>query len=77
VRFTIPADLQEQLGLSISLTDFNVIISNTAKSTKVGKVSYLQVTSCKSTLPVKAIAAFNDKDTGAPKSVTSTSKAKC
>jgi hypothetical protein len=81
VRFTIPADLQEQLGLAISLTDFNVVISNAAKTFKVGsksvKGSYLQLTSCKGTLPVKAISAFKDKDTGSPKNVTNTSNAKC
>jgi hypothetical protein len=77
VRFTIPEDLQNQLGLSISLTDFNVVISNTAKKVKIGKVSYLQLTSCKGTAPVKAIAAFKDSNTGSPKNVQSQSKAKC
>jgi hypothetical protein len=81
VRFTIPQDLQEQLGLAISLTDFNVVISNSAKTFKVGsktvKGSYLQLISCKSSLPVKAISAFKDKDTGSPKNVTNTSSAKC
>jgi hypothetical protein len=81
VRFDIPADLQEQLGLAISLTDFNVKISSSAKKVKVGRVfkklSYLQLTSCKSSLPVKAIAQFKDAATGSPKPVTSTSSAKC
>lgn len=81
VRFTIPADLQEQLGLAISLTDFNVVISNASKTFRVGgttkKGSYLQLTSCKGSLPVKAISAFKDKDTGSPKNVTNTSNAKC
>jgi hypothetical protein len=81
VRFEIPADLQEQLGLSIALTDFKVTISKTPKKVKVGKVfkklAYLQLTSCKGSLPVKAITYFKDKDTGAPKPVTSTSSAKC
>lgn len=81
VRFDIPPDLQEQLGLAISLTDFNVKISGTPKKVKVGrvfkKISYLQLTSCKSSLPVKAIAQFKDKDTGQPKPVTSTSSSKC
>jgi hypothetical protein len=81
VRFTIPEDLQSQLGLSISLTDFNVKISSTPKKVKVGrvfkKIAYLQINSCKGSLPVKAIAAFKDKDTGTPKSVTATSSSKC
>jgi hypothetical protein len=81
VRFDIPADLQEQLGLAISLTDFKVAISKTPKKVKVGKVfkklGYLQLTACKGNLPVKAITYFKDKDTGAPKPVTTTSSAKC
>ena len=63
-RFEVPADLQEQLGLSIALTDFNVKISGKPRTLKVGKVkksiSYLQLTSCKGSLPVKAIAQFKD-----------------
>jgi hypothetical protein len=81
VRFDIPADLQEQLGLTVSLTDFNVKISGTPRSVKVGKktqkLGYLQLTSCKGSLPVKAIAQFKDKDTGQIKPVTSESTAKC
>jgi hypothetical protein len=81
VRFDIPADLQEQLGLAISLTDFNVKISSTAKKVKVGrvfkKIAYLQLTSCKGHLPVKAIAQFKDKDSGTIKPVTSTASSKC
>jgi hypothetical protein len=82
VRFDIPADLQEQLGLTVSLTDFNVKISGTPKKVKVGrvfkKISYLQLTSCKGTLPVKAIAQFKDVDNGGQaKAVTSESKGKC
>ncbi len=80
VRFQIPADLQSQLGLSISLTDFLVKISGTPrtvtiKGTKV-KASYLQLTSCKGHLPVKAIAAFKDT-AGKTNPVTSESQAKC
>jgi hypothetical protein len=81
VRFNIPQDLQTQLGLSISLTDFLVKISSTPKKVKVGrvfkKIAYLQLSSCKGSLPVKAISAFKDKDTGTAKPVTSTSSAKC
>jgi hypothetical protein len=80
-RFAVPADLQSQLGLSIALTDFNVKISGKPRKVKVGKVfksiSYLQLTSCKGSLPVKAIAQFTDKDTGQIKPVTSSSSAKC
>ena len=80
-RFDVPEDLQSQLGLSIALTDFNVKISGTPKKVKVGrvfkKISYLQLTSCKSSLPVKAIAQFKDKDSSQIKPVTSTSTAKC
>jgi hypothetical protein len=80
-KFAVPADLQNQLGLSIALTDFNVKISGTPRKVKIKgktqKVSYLQLTSCPGTLPAKAIANFKDADTGAPKPVTSTSNAKC
>jgi hypothetical protein len=81
VHFDIPADLQSQLGLSISLTDFVVKVSGTPrtvtiKSKKV-KVSYLQLTSCKASLPVKAVANFKDSSTGQTVPVTSASKAKC
>ena len=81
VRFTIPADLQEQLGLRIALTDFNVKISGAPRKVKVGNlkksISYLQLTSCKGSLPVKAIAQFKDSANGdkiTPATSTSTSK---
>ena len=84
VRFTIPKDLQSQLGLSISLTDFDVKITNKARTVKVKvktkvqkkKLSYLQLTSCKGHLPGKAIAEFRDTS-GAKHSITSASRAKC
>src|SRR4051812_24132650 len=82
IRFDVPADLQEQLGLRIALTDFNVKISGTPRKVKIGKVfksvSYLQLTSCKGSLPVKAIAQFKDSANGDNiKPVTNTSSAKC
>ena len=82
VRFDVPQDLQEQLGLSIALTDFNVKISGTPRKVKVGrvfkKIAYLQLTSCKGSLPVKAIAQFKDSANGNNiKPVTATSSAKC
>jgi hypothetical protein len=81
VRFAIPADLQEQLGLAISLTDFDVKISSKARTIKVKrkkvKASYLQLTSCKGSKPVKAITQFRDKDTRDLKTVTSTSSSRC
>jgi hypothetical protein len=81
VRFDIPADLQSQLGLSISLTDFLVKISGSPKKVKIKgksvKVSYLQLRACKGSLPVKATSQFKDASTGAVTPVTSTSTAKC
>jgi hypothetical protein len=81
-RFEVPADLQEQLGLRIALTDFNVKISGKPRKLKVGKttqsIAYLQLTSCKGSLPVKAVANFKDSANGdAITSVTSTSNSKC
>jgi hypothetical protein len=81
VRFDIPADLQTQVGLSISLTNFSVTVSGKARKVKIkGKsvsVSYLQLTGCpKSGLPVKATTVFKASD-GTLTPVTSTSTAKC
>ena len=83
LRFTIPPDLQSQLGLSISLVDFNVKVPGTIKTVlvkkKKTKLSYLQLTSCKGSLPVKAIAQFRHEDNGVISTVpvTSTSSSKC
>jgi hypothetical protein len=81
-RFAVPKDLQEQLGLTIALTDFKVSIPGKAHSVKVKgktkKLSYLQVTSCKGSLPAKALANFTDADTGTSKAVGSPqANAKC
>jgi len=80
-RFEVPHDLQDQLGLKIALTDFNVKINGTAKTVKVKgktkKMSFLQITSCKGSVPIKAITQFVDNDTGTPKSVVSSSTSKC
>ena len=81
VRFLIPADLQEQLGLAISLTDFNVIISGTPRTVTIRgvkkRVSYLQLTSCRGSKPVKAVTYFKDKDSGQLKTVTSNTSSRC
>lgn len=81
VDFKIPADLQNQLGLSIALTDFKVSITNkpfkVKKNGKIVKVGYLELTGCPGTLPIQAIGHFND-DSGNPgPDVTNTSTAKC
>jgi hypothetical protein len=80
-RFQVPTDLQEQLGLKIALTDFNVKISGTPKTVKVNgkskKMSFLQITSCKGSVPIKAITQFVDNNTGQKRNVSSTSSAKC
>jgi hypothetical protein len=86
VRFTIPEDLQSQLGLSISLTDFNVKIGNKARTVKLKvkgkkklqkkKLSYLQLTSCKRQLPSKAVTEFKDTS-GGRHQVTSRSQSRC
>jgi hypothetical protein len=82
VAFTIPDDLQQQLGLSIALADFKVSISNKPQTLKVKgrkfKAGYLQLTGCPAggTLPVKAVATFKDAN-GATSNITSESTAKC
>lgn len=82
-RFKVPKDLQEPVpGIKVALTDFNVKIPGTSHTVKVKgktkKMSYLQVTSCKSALPSKAVANFVDADTGRSKAVSSPqTSAKC
>jgi hypothetical protein len=79
VDFKIPEDLQNQLGLSIALTDFNVKITGKAFKVKVKgktkKVGYLELTGC-GTLPIRAIAHFKDSSTGSTTDVTDDSTAK-
>ena len=81
VRFDVPKELQNVAGLDIALTDFDVKIKNTLRTVTISghkvKLSYLQLTSCKGTLPQKAIVNFKDKDTGQTKPVTSTTTTKC
>ena len=76
IVFTVPRELQGQLGTQIALTDFDVLIDDKRKvKVKVGKkkkgkkqktqnVTYLQLTKCPSNgeLPVKAIVHFNNDD---------------
>lgn len=81
VRFDIPQDLQTNLGLSISLTDFAVTIPGKPTSVKVKgktqKLSYLALNACPGGhLPVKAITDFRDSG-GTVTPVTSTSSAAC
>jgi hypothetical protein len=67
VDFKIPEDLQNQLGLSIALTDFKVSITGKAFSVKVKgktkKVGYLELTGC-GTLPIRAVGHFKDSAAG-------------
>ena len=78
VRFDIPPDLQEQLGLKISLTNFDVHIAPTTRTISGKKVAYLQLTACKDhKLAVKAETKFRDNTTQQLKAVTSVSSSKC
>ena len=67
VTFTVPADLQFQLGLQVALTHFDVKISPKTHTAKVKgkkkKVSYLMAKKC-GTLPTQTTVNF-DQD-GAP-----------
>jgi hypothetical protein len=79
VDFKIPEDLQNQLGLSIALTDFKVAITSkkftvTVKGKKK-QVGFLELTGC-GEVPVRAIAHFKDASTGAVTDVTNDSKSK-
>jgi hypothetical protein len=77
VNFKIPADLQNQLGLSIALTDFVVQISPKNFTAKVNgksvKLGYLQLTAAcpGGKVPIRAVAHFTSGD------VTSDSTSKC
>jgi hypothetical protein len=80
VDFKIPADLQEQLGLRIALTDFKVAITGKKlagkKNGKAVKLGFLELTGCGS-LPVRAVAHFKDSANGdATTDVTNDSVAK-
>jgi hypothetical protein len=80
VDFKIPADLQEQLGLQIALTDFKVAITSKKFTVKVHgkskKVGFLELTGC-GEMPIRAIAHFKDSaNGGANTDVTNDSKAK-
>ena len=80
VDFKIPEDLQNQLGLSIALTDFKVAIPNkkytVKKAGKLVKLGFLELTGC-GELPVRAIAHFKDSaNGGATTDVTNDSKSK-
>jgi hypothetical protein len=78
VDFKIPEDLQNQLGLSIALTDFKVAITGKPFTVKIKgkkvKKGFLEATAC-GELPVRAIAHFKDS-AGATTDVTNDSKAK-
>jgi hypothetical protein len=82
VAFEIPADLQNQLGLSISLTDFKVNITSKLFSVKIKnkavKRGYLQLESACAggKVPVRAVASFKDAN-GVTTDVTNDSTAKC
>ena len=66
VTFTVPADLQFQLGLQVALTHFDVKISPKTISAKVHgtkkKVSYLMATKC-GTLPTQTTVNFDQDGT--------------
>jgi hypothetical protein len=78
VDFKIPEDLQNQLGLSIALTDFKVAITGKLFKVKIhgkaAKKGYLELSGC-GELPVRAVAHFKDS-AGTTTDVTNDSKAK-
>jgi hypothetical protein len=80
VRFDIPQNLQEPVpGFKVALAYFNVKISGTPRTVTIKKkkvkASYLQLTSCKGKMSVKAVATFDNA--GTPTPVTSSSTGKC
>ena len=70
VTFTVPADLQYQLGLQVALTHFDVKLSPKTRTATVHgrkkKVSYLAATKC-GTLPTQTTVNFDgDGSPGGP-----------
>jgi hypothetical protein len=69
VTFTVPPDLQFQLGLQIALTHFDVTIDRKTVTKKIHgaktKVSYLSLNSCPKsrTLPTKTVVNFDQDGT--------------
>jgi hypothetical protein len=84
LKFTVPPNLQQQLGLQIALTDFDVVTSNRTVTAKIHgkkqKVSYLMLKKCPPSkkLQTKAVVNFNN-DAGQPggPTVTSTGTVPC
>jgi hypothetical protein len=80
IRFDVPADLQTQLGLALTLTDVNATISGTPRQITSGgeraSLSYLQATSCEGSLPFQETVAFKPA-TGDQTTVSADGNAPC
>jgi hypothetical protein len=80
IRFEIPGDLQMQLGLTLTFTDFDVTISGTPRKITSGSMrrsaSYLQATYCAGQLPVQDTVAFKAAS-GAQTTVTADGTVPC
>jgi hypothetical protein len=80
VRFDVPQDLQNQLGLSLTLTDISVTMPGTARAFAVGSTmrtgSFLEITDCAGQIPIRAVTDFT-QSTGGGSSISSDGGAAC
>jgi hypothetical protein len=80
-EFNVPADLQNQLGLSIVVTDLDVTISGTPRPITVGtttrNISYLQLPDCGSALPARQLTNFRAVKSTALTTLTSDTSVPC
>jgi hypothetical protein len=80
IRFDVPADLQQQLGLSISIADVNVTIPGTVRLVTTGNVtrslSYLEIAQCGAAFASRASTEFRDS-VGAVTTIASDTTTAC
>jgi hypothetical protein len=80
IRFDVPEDLQNSLGLPLTLTDVDVTISGTPRRITSGatsaSLSYLQATRCEGALPFQDTVAFKSA-AGAQTTVSADGSAPC
>jgi hypothetical protein len=81
VEFAVPQDLQNQLGLSIAITDLDVTISGTPRPITVGSttksISYLQLPSCGEALPARQLTSFRTANNAAHTTLASDASVAC
>lgn len=81
VRFVVPADLQQQLGLSLTITDLDVTISGTPRPITAGAttagISYLQISSCSAPAAARQATSFRMAGSSTPVTQNSDASIDC